>query len=59
MLGNKIDFSSCAIWIGLHKSSHVCTIYIYIHSFDFYVAITLEANFQSLLPFIHLDKLHM
>ena len=22
MLGNKIDFSSCAIWTGFHKSSH-------------------------------------
>ena len=23
MLGNKIDFSSCVIWIGFHKSSHI------------------------------------
>ena len=23
MLGNKIDFSSCAIWTGFHKSSHI------------------------------------
>ena len=23
MLGNKMDFSSCAIWTGFHKSSHI------------------------------------
>ena len=26
MLGNKMDFSSCAIWIGFHKSSHIIMI---------------------------------
>ena len=24
MLGNKIHFSSSAIWIVFHKSSHIC-----------------------------------
>ena len=23
MLGNKMDFSSCAIWISFYKSSHI------------------------------------
>ena len=23
MLGSKINFSSCAIWTGFHKSSHI------------------------------------
>ena len=23
MIGNKMDFSSCAIWTGFHKSSHI------------------------------------
>ena len=23
MLGNKMDFSSCVIWTGFHKSSHI------------------------------------
>ena len=25
MLGNKMDLSSCAIWTGFHKSSHIYT----------------------------------
>ena len=24
MLGNKMNFSSCVIWTGFHKSSHIC-----------------------------------
>ena len=27
MLGNKMDFSCCAIWTSFHKSSHI---YIYV-----------------------------
>ena len=26
MLGNQMDFSSCVIWIGFHKSSHILQI---------------------------------
>ena len=26
MLGNKMDLSSCAIWTGFHKSSHISSI---------------------------------
>ena len=32
MLGNIMDFSSCAIWIGFHKSSHICNYHFLLYS---------------------------
>ena len=31
MLSNKMDFSSCAIWTGFHKSSYILTCMVLCH----------------------------
>ena len=37
MLGNKMDFSSCAIWIGFHKFSQK---YYFTDSMDIHILCT-------------------